>query len=277
MCYELFSQVLHYDPSTGLFTHKVRPQHMFNSYRAMRSWNSRYANKRSGRIREHKNGKKYHYVTVNDQEYLSHRVAWLLITGSWPEKHIDHIDGDGTNNQWSNLREVTASTNSRNMRLFKNNKWGIPGVSKHKQSPHLWTVRIQKQGKVYSLGCFCDFFDACCARKSAEVRLKFHVNHGSKRALWCAQVLSVSITRHWFIVFVLFEKTFRFVHFFHFVALTCVILICVHGVTPRPIVMRNWPYPTRYHRVSVTGHCTDVHFSPFQGLDTRPTLSSHDP
>lgn len=33
-------------------------------------------------------------------------------------------------------------------------------------------------GKCISLGCFSDKFNAVAVRKSAEIKYKFHVNHG---------------------------------------------------------------------------------------------------
>ena len=45
------------------------------------------------------------------QRFLVHRVVWFLMVGRWPEYEIDHIDGDKTNNRFSNLRHVTHSQN----------------------------------------------------------------------------------------------------------------------------------------------------------------------
>jgi hypothetical protein len=36
-------------------------------------------------------------------------VIWMLQTRSWPKlgHYIDHTDGDGNNNVWTNLRQIT--------------------------------------------------------------------------------------------------------------------------------------------------------------------------
>lgn len=41
-----------------------------------------------------------------------------------------------------------------------------------------WVAYIKLKGKEKHLGYFCHFFDAVCARKSAEDRYGFHTNHG---------------------------------------------------------------------------------------------------
>jgi len=51
------------------------------------------------------------------------------MTGQWPEKTIDHINGDRADNHWKNLRKATHSQNSRNAKVHADNKSGIKGVS----------------------------------------------------------------------------------------------------------------------------------------------------
>lgn len=62
-------------------------------------------------------------------QYKSHRAVWLYMTGHWPVGDIDHIDGDGLNNRFTNLREVSRSINCRNQIRRVSNTTGISGVS----------------------------------------------------------------------------------------------------------------------------------------------------
>ena len=64
---------------------------------------------------------------------------------------IDHIDGDGLNNQEYNLRLVTARQNTQNKHNKVTSKY--PGVSWHKLT-NKWIAHISINGKVYHLGSF---------------------------------------------------------------------------------------------------------------------------
>lgn len=116
----------------------------------------------------------YIAVMIHGRKFYGHRIAWELVHGEIPEGMvIDHIDGDGTNNRIDNLRAVTASGNHRNQKMAMNNASGITGVSWHKRAgkfvAHIAGAHI---------GLFECLFEACCARKSAEVQAGFHQNHG---------------------------------------------------------------------------------------------------
>lgn len=179
---EQLKQYVTYDSETGVFNHTVRPLSMFTTVRNMKKWNTRYALKVSGRKRTHKNGKSYWYITINDKEYLAHRMAWLYEYGKLPDRHIDHLDGDGTNNRILNLRDVDISDNAKNSKLYSTSKTGVNGVTIHGQNGK-YVSKIQADNITHSLGCYDDFFEACCARKSAERKFNFHINNSSDRPL----------------------------------------------------------------------------------------------
>ena len=160
-------EFLHYDPETGIFTWKVR--------------SSIRVRVRAGDIAgcKHKlsTGKTYIKISLEGREYYAHSLAWLYMAGHFPPM-IGHANGDGTDNRFCNLYEGSRAETQKNMRLFSNNSSGISGVRWHPKRGR-WHSYIGGQFLLLTP----DFFEACCARKSAELRLGFHVNHGSVRPL----------------------------------------------------------------------------------------------
>lgn len=72
----------------------------------------------------------YWLVTANGKRYLAHRVVWSILNGEIPDGyHIDHVDGDKTNNRGQNLRAVPRSVNMRNCKRSRSNTSGVTGVN----------------------------------------------------------------------------------------------------------------------------------------------------
>lgn len=102
------------------------------------------------------------------------------MTGEFPEGQIDHVNQIKTDNRFENLREVTNTINHQNIQLQKNNKSGVHGVGFHKTTKK-WRACIKVNGKLIHLGLYSEKDLAIKARKEAEVKYKFHKNHGNKR------------------------------------------------------------------------------------------------
>ena len=94
----------------------------------------------------------YVQIRINKKFYKEHHLVWLIETGSWPILPLDHIDGDGCNNRYKNLRECSLSQNKANSRTYKNNKSGIKGVFYNKRLDR-WTASIGVGGRRHFLGC----------------------------------------------------------------------------------------------------------------------------
>lgn len=123
--------VLDYNPETGEFRWKRRPD-----YPA--SWNTRRAGKIAGG-KLVSNGKLYWTIRVDDHAYQAHRLAWLWMLGVWPERTIDHEDGNGQHNWWSNLRAATQQQQVWNRCANHNSKTGLKGIEKRGNS---YRVRV---------------------------------------------------------------------------------------------------------------------------------------
>ncbi|MCC6776684.1 MAG: HNH endonuclease [Hyphomicrobiales bacterium] len=130
-------ELLHYDPKTGIFTWKVT---INNKTRA-------------GAAAGCRDGHAYHLIGVDGRLYVAHRLAWLWMTGAWPEADIDHRNLDKKDNRWSNLRAATRSGNMANTGARADNTSGLKGVTwdKHRNK---WLAQIRVNGKNKFLGRF---------------------------------------------------------------------------------------------------------------------------
>jgi hypothetical protein len=154
---EFVRSILDYDPESGVFTWKYRED-------ARSQWNGSFVGKEAGWI----NNLGYRRIAINGSSYLAHRLAWLIVTGEWPQFEIDHEDGDAANNKFSNLREATHRENGRNAKLNSRNISGVAGVYWNKQCQK-WCAQIRVDRKQLHLGLFDSFDEAVTVRQLAEL------------------------------------------------------------------------------------------------------------
>lgn len=94
----------------------------------------------------------YIVVGINSGHYKAHRLAWLHTHGEWPAHHLDHINGDRTDNRLCNLRAACGSMNAHNVHgASKRSKSGLLGVRKYGKK---WRSAIMIDGRVQHLGTF---------------------------------------------------------------------------------------------------------------------------
>jgi len=93
-------------------------------------------------------------VTLDKIKYRTHRIIWLMMTGSDPaDLLIDHADGNPHNNKLANLRIATSRQNQCNQKVRKDNTSGLKGVSWDSKR-RKWQAGIQVNGKRIALGRF---------------------------------------------------------------------------------------------------------------------------
>lgn len=155
--FEQVGAALAYDPTTGIFTHRVRKP------------NGVKPGDRAGT--PHSAG--YIAISVGGRRLKAHRLAWLLMTGQWPIGEIDHKNGDRADNRFENLRDVSGSINQQNRQhLARNNTSGFCGVTKTGTKLKPWRAQIKDPcGSVTYLGCFETRELAAKVRAEAKKRL----------------------------------------------------------------------------------------------------------
>lgn len=116
-------QLVYYDEVTGNFT-----------------WLNPKRTTVTGKLAGWKNSNNYLMITVFGQTLKQHRLAYFYKLGKMPEKQLDHINGNKSDNSWKNIREATASENSLNTQIKANNTSGYRGVS-YDKTRKLWKAK----------------------------------------------------------------------------------------------------------------------------------------
>lgn len=130
---ECLREILHYDPSTGIFSWKIKTNNRFKFKSP------------AGNV----NATGYVHIRIRTKQYKAHRLAWLYTFGVWPKGQIDHINRIRSDNRIANLRDSTAISNSQNRKKAKEN----PGAY-YKPLINKWESRITINRKQVNLGCF---------------------------------------------------------------------------------------------------------------------------
>lgn len=144
-----------YDPDTGSFSRKSNGRHM-----------------------GHPDRKGYLIGRIGPFSYRLHRLAWLYMTGSWPEMEIDHINGVPGDNRWVNLRECSHQQNNHNQMMRRNNTSGVKGVSWNRRAGK-WHVQVCLNYKIHHGGLYSTIGEAEEAARALRKRLhKEFANHG---------------------------------------------------------------------------------------------------
>ena len=121
------------------------------------------------RVAINKNKRQYLVCSIGPKKYTHHRVVYYAHNPEWNiydssnNNHIDHIDGDRTNNHISNLRVLTQAENNQNT-----NAKGVSYIKSHKK----WKATITVNHKQIHLGFFDTEEEALQAR--AEGVKKYH-------------------------------------------------------------------------------------------------------
>jgi len=158
---DYLKSILHYDPATGFFTWVGARYPSRNGTRAGTV-------ARCGGID----------IRINNEGYKANRLAWLYMTGAWPENLIDHRNNKRADNRFDNLRPATRIQNNWNARLPRTNTSGFKGVSFHPATGK-WVARVPDGTSRLYLGLFesPELADAACRSKREAIQGEF-ANHG---------------------------------------------------------------------------------------------------
>lgn len=147
---DMLRDMVSYDPDTGIITS--------NQSRGCRAKGTPIGTK----------GKTGHmYAGIDGRIYLIHRLIWMYMTGDFPKKGIDHINGDPTDNRWINLREATQAENVQNIR--KATRVSTTKLLGSFKTPNgKYCARIRSNKKLINLGTFASAEEAHAAYVAAK-------------------------------------------------------------------------------------------------------------
>lgn len=168
-------EILTYNPLSGVFTWNSRSVgNHFKNKRAVGVFNALYSGSVAGAVvSSNKSATSYIAIKINGKSHKAHRLAFIYMTGDAPEE-VDHIDHNGMNNKWTNLRPSDRKDNSKNIPKQKSNKTGVIGVNWHKAAKKWQARAVDKDGKRIDLGRFDNFEDAVEARKRHEISFGYY-------------------------------------------------------------------------------------------------------
>ena len=116
--------------------------------------------------------------------YAAHRLAWLYMTGVWPDHEIDHENRNGTDNRWVNLRDG-SKINTKNYSMSSCNTSGVTGVgwdnnkSKWRATGHYTDSEGKYRQKF--LGYFTEIDGAALEVLEFRLEHSYAEGHGCKR------------------------------------------------------------------------------------------------
>ena len=114
------------------------------------------------------NRNRYRRIKLDGREYLARRLAWLYVSGVWPQCVIDHKHGTSVGDGIDNLRDVSQSFNQQNRTAAgRNSNTGILGVS-YCSKTCKFRARIEVRGRDIYLGHHVKVQDAQAAYLQAK-------------------------------------------------------------------------------------------------------------
>lgn len=144
-CVKRLIDLLNYDKETGELT-----------------WAVNRGKVKKGDIAGTTNPDGYRQIQIEKRIIPSHRIAWAIVHGEYPDNLIDHINCDRLDNRLCNLRQANKSLNGLNRGKPSNNTSGYKGVVFCKTTGR-WRSRLKVDGKVVNIGRFNTKVEAAIA------------------------------------------------------------------------------------------------------------------
>ena len=162
-------KLVHYDPKTGIFLLKENTTKRLAGSIMNCNWFAKNRPHAPRNIRR---------TTVNIRRtcYPAGRLAWFYMTGEWPVGEVIHMDHDGWNLRWDNLRDATYSQKKARSRPKRLSKCGRKGVTfDGRRGSRPWRADIKCGNTFIRIGSFAsaDEANAAYAKYAAVLHGEF--------------------------------------------------------------------------------------------------------
>lgn len=125
--------------------------------------------KEAGCLQKNRSNKNYWVVQVNGKKYKRSHIVFYLTNGYWAKPCIDHINGDSTDDNPTNLRQATITQNAWNHKK-RARRIELP-IGVRKLASGKFQARISYFGKQIHLGSFQSSNDASIIYQSKRKEL----------------------------------------------------------------------------------------------------------
>jgi hypothetical protein len=164
---EELNALLIYDPETGRLTWRLRPA----TSKVNKNFNARFAGKEAGTIESWG----YRQLRIYGKLQMAHRVIWKMVTGNEPPDHLDHRNGEPSNNRWINFRSADSFSNAWNRAPNCNNTSGfscIYPLNTKRASSKKFRVQMQIDGRKAFVGDYHTIEEAKAAYETAFAKVR---------------------------------------------------------------------------------------------------------
>lgn len=135
----LMRECLEYDPDTG----------------EMRWIKSTSSSVRAGDVVRGFDRQGYSQVGIGGRRWMTHRIAWFLYHGVWPDTGLDHENRVPSDNRIVNLRPGNKAENAVNAGIRSDNLSGYRDVCWHKKAQK-WMAQSSSKNRVSYMGLYED-------------------------------------------------------------------------------------------------------------------------
>ena len=117
------------------------------------------------------NAQGYVQLQIDNAFFCAHRIIYALKTGREIFSDIDHIDGDRTNNVFSNLRESSKSSNAKNRMsrgTYKVKTGWVAGITVDYKKKHLGVFSTEQEAHEAYLAAKAKYHPESAGRKYSD-------------------------------------------------------------------------------------------------------------